>query len=130
MSTVSSKGAVLKQKAVHEFEQFFGISLYLAFVFCAVATNRMLLLNKFNDAYFYYAAALINALVIAKIILIGEYAHVGKKYEAKPLLLSAVYKALLFGAGVRLSRCRGSDKTTSARRGHRRSIPKYRAWMR
>lgn len=35
--------------------------------------------------------------MIAKVILIGEYAHLGKKHEAKPLLLSAVYKAFLFG---------------------------------
>ena len=34
--------------------------------------------------------------MIAKVILIREYAHVGKKYEAKPLLLAAVHKAFLF----------------------------------
>jgi len=37
-----------------------------------------------------------NALVIAKVILIGEYARLGKKYEAKPLFQAAVYKAFLF----------------------------------
>jgi hypothetical protein len=56
----------------------------------------MLLLNKFQISYFTYGAALINALVIAKVILIGEYAHLGKKQEAKPLIYSAVYKAFLF----------------------------------
>ena len=35
--------------------------------------------------------------MIAKVILIGEYAHLGKKHESKPLLLSAIYKAFLFG---------------------------------
>ena len=89
--------ADLKHKAVHEFKQFVAISLYLAFFFCAVATYRMLLLNDFRDSYFNYLAGLINALVIAKVILIGEYAHLGKKYEHKPLLLSSAYKALLFG---------------------------------
>jgi hypothetical protein len=39
---------------------------------------------------------LINALVIAKVILIGEYAHLGKKHESKPLFLSALYKAFVF----------------------------------
>lgn len=96
MSSKNSK-ADLKQKAVHEFRQFVAISLYLAFFFCAVTTYRMLLLNDFHDAYFNYISGLINALVIAKVILIGEYAHLGKKYEHKPLLLSSAYKALLFG---------------------------------
>jgi len=70
--------------------------LYLAFFFCAVATYSMILLDKFHVSYFTYGAALINALVIAKVILIGEYAHLGKKHEAKPLFLSSVYKAFLF----------------------------------
>ena len=41
--------------------------------------------------------ALINALVITKVIMIGEYAKVGRKYEARALFLSAIWKALLFG---------------------------------
>ena len=41
----------------------------------------MLLPNDFHD--FNYLAGLINALVIAKVILMGEYAHLGKKYEHK-----------------------------------------------
>jgi hypothetical protein len=83
MSSENSKGEGLKQKAIHEFEHMVGTSLYMAFLFCAVATDRMLLLNDFHDSYFNYGAALINALVIAKVILIGEYAHLGKKYEDK-----------------------------------------------
>jgi len=89
-------GSGLKQKAVHEFWVFIGISLYLAFFFCAVVTNRTILQRDFHDAYLNYGIALINAFVVAKAILIGEYAHLGKKHEAKPLLLSSVYKPFLF----------------------------------
>ena len=85
----------LKQKAIHEFKQFVAISIYLAFFFCAIATYKMLLLNEFQRISTF--TSLINALVIAKVILIGEYAHLGKKHEDKPLLLSSTYKALLFG---------------------------------
>lgn len=117
MSDEHSQKSGLKQKAVHEFEEFTGIFLYLAFFFCALTTYSMLLLNKSNVSYFTYGAALINALVIAKVILIGEYAHLGKKHEAKPLLLSAVYKAFLFRfARVRLSHCRGTDQAAFGRR--------------
>jgi hypothetical protein len=96
MNAEDSQKASLKQRATHELQEFVGIFLYLAFFFSALATYSMLLLNKFNVSYFTYGAALINALVIAKIILIGEYAHLGKKHETKPLLLAAVYKAFLF----------------------------------
>jgi hypothetical protein len=96
MNSENSKKTALKQKATHEFQEFAGIFLYLAFFFCSVATYRMLLLNEFHSSYFNYSAVLINALVIAKVILIGEYARLGKRSEAKPLLVSSIHKAVLF----------------------------------
>src|SRR5271154_288574 len=96
MNAEISKRANVKQKVVHELEDLVGIFLYLAFFFCAIATYSMLLLNEFHVSYFVFGTALLNALVIAKVILIGEYAHLGKKHETKPLFLSATYKAFLF----------------------------------
>lgn len=96
MVSHSSKGSGLKQKVLHEFQVFIGITLYLAFFFCAVVTYTTILQRDFHDSYLNYSIAFINALVIAKVILIGEYTHLGKKHEAKPLLLAAVYKAFLF----------------------------------
>jgi hypothetical protein len=97
MSSEHSKASVLKQKAIHEVLEAIEIFFYLAFFFCAVITYRLVLLHDFRDASLNYSFALINALVIAKVILIGEYAHLGKKYEARSLLLSSIYKAFLFG---------------------------------
>ncbi len=96
MSDDTSQKVSFKQKAVHEFEDMGVIFLYLAFFFCAISTYSMLLLNKFEISTFTYGAALINAVVIAKVILIGEYAHLGRTHEAKPLFYSAIYKAFLF----------------------------------
>ena len=86
----------IKQKVIHEGQEFAGISLYLAFFFCAVVAYSTVLLGKFHVSYFSYGSALINALVIAKVILIGEYAQLGKKQEARPLVFSALSKAFLF----------------------------------
>src|SRR5271170_7800320 len=97
MSAENALRAEMKKKVAHEFEEMAMIFLYLALFFCSIATYSMLLLNKFEISYFTYGAALINALVIAKVILIGEYAHLGKKQEAKPLAYSAINKAFLFG---------------------------------
>ncbi len=67
-----------KEKAKHEFIDFVVIALYLAFFLCALSTYAMLLLRKYEISYLNYTFALINALVIAKIILVGEMAHVGR----------------------------------------------------
>jgi hypothetical protein len=97
MSSENAQKTGLKQKVAHEFEELAVIFLYLAFFFCAIATYSMLLLNKFQVSYFTYGAALLNALIISKVILIGEYVRLGKKQEARPLIYSSVYKAFVFG---------------------------------
>jgi len=88
--------AAVKQEAIHEFKKMLAIFLYLAFFFCAITTYRMLLLKDFTSLRFDYGFALINAFVFAKVILIGEYTHLGEELEGKPLILSSIYKALLF----------------------------------
>jgi hypothetical protein len=85
-----------KQKAKHELRELLLIFFYLAFFFCALVTYSMLLLNEYHVKYLNYAFALINALVITKVVMIGEYAHVGKRGETKPLVLSAIWKAFIF----------------------------------
>lgn len=96
MTEKSSSGASLKEKALHELRQFVALSLYLAFFFLALATYRSLLLREYHVESFTFAFALINAFVVAKVIMIGEYAKVGTRYEARPLLVSAIWKAFLF----------------------------------
>jgi len=87
----------LKHKVAHEFMEITIVFLYLAVFFCALSTYSMLLLEKFQISYFTYGAALLNAFIITKVILIGEAAHLGKELEAKPLIYSAIYKAFMYG---------------------------------
>ncbi len=70
MHAEHSEKTSAKQRVAHEFEELAIITLYLAFFFCALATYSMLLLDRFHVSYFAYGTALINALVIAKVILI------------------------------------------------------------
>jgi len=97
MQANDSQKKGLKQKVVHELQEIAILSGYLAFFFCALATYSMLLLGKFHIAYFAYGTAVINALVIAKVILIGEALHAGTRYEGRALIYSAIWKAFVFG---------------------------------
>jgi len=85
-----------KQKAQHELKDFAFISLYLGFFFCALTTYSMLLLRKYEINYLNYSFAIINALIIAKIILIGEWVHLGRSAETKPLYQTVLYKSFVF----------------------------------
>ena len=93
----------LKQRIIHEVGEFLRIFLYLAPFFCAFATYRMLLLDQFEEKYFAYGAALVNALVLSKIILLGEHLRLGKRQEHKPMIHSTIYKSFLFTLLVAVS---------------------------
>jgi hypothetical protein len=86
-----------KQKAVHELKDFAWISLYLGFFFCALSTYTMLLLRKYEIDYLNYTFAIVNALIIAKIILIGEWARLGRTVEHRVLYQTVLYKSVAFG---------------------------------
>jgi len=97
MTKTAAQKSDLKQKAMHELREMFELFAYLAFFFVALAVYDMLLLKRYNVEYLTIAFALINAAVITKVIMIGEYAKLGKRYEHKPLLISAMWKAFVFG---------------------------------
>jgi hypothetical protein len=89
-----------KQKAKEELKDYAIVSLYLAFFFCALVTYTMLVSKHDIDSSLNYTFAIINALVIAKVILIGEMMHLGKRAEARPLYQSVLFKSVLFGLFV------------------------------
>lgn len=90
------KFATLKRKVAQEFWQLIGLTAYLGVFFCVLNTYSMLLMNKFHIAYFEYGTALVNAVLVAKAILIGEAISLGKRFEQKPVLYSAIAKATMF----------------------------------
>lgn len=97
MTSPSSKKAVLKQKATNEVREFMAIFLYVAAFLIVLTTYRMLLLDEFHLKYFRYGAALTEALIATKVIMLGDYLQLGKKHTNKPIFVSAAYQAVLFG---------------------------------
>ena len=87
----------LKQKATHELQDFVVISLYLALFFWALAAYTILLLKDYNtSSSVSYGFAIINALVIGKVILMGEMVHFGREFDKRPLYQAALYRAFMF----------------------------------
>jgi hypothetical protein len=90
-----AKGS-LKQRAAHEMREFFVVFLFLAPFFISFATYRMYLVHESRSALFQYGTALVNALVLAKIILIGQIAGLGKRTESLPLVVPTLVKSFGF----------------------------------
>ena len=100
-SSVTAPKPAFKQRAKHELKDYATISGYLAVLFCAVAAYTMLLLRRYDEATtLSYTFAIINALVIGKVILIGEMMNIGKRAETRPLYQSVLLKSVIFGLFV------------------------------
>jgi len=94
---MSSADSNWKQKAKHELKEMLVLSGYLAFFFCALTTYKMFLLRQYEIDEWSYGFALINALVITKVIMIGQYAKIGRKHESNSVFLSAIWKSFIYG---------------------------------
>src|SRR5271170_4145483 len=90
----------LKLKILHEFREMLLFSAFFGLFFFAFATYKMYLLHQFRSAQFVYVTALINTLVLAKVILLGDFVSVSKRMDHKPLIISAIYKAAFFAVLV------------------------------
>jgi hypothetical protein len=86
----------LKEKAVFQLKEFFGMFLYLWVLFALFAIHHSIILVEKRINYQAQGFAIINALILAKLMLIGEDLHLGKRFEDKPLIYSILYKSLVF----------------------------------
>ena len=96
MSTAEKKKGNLKEKVYHEFVEYWINVCYLTLVFAAFTIYRRLILASYDITYTNYGFAVIEALILAKVIMIGEVARLGRGFEQKPLIFPTLYKTLIF----------------------------------
>lgn len=96
MAIDSAKRAHFKEEARREMREFMVITLYLAILFGAFTLYRRLSYAELGIGYLAYGFKLIEALVIAKVILIGEAIGLGRGSEHRPLAVSVAVKTFLF----------------------------------
>jgi len=101
-TTPTGRKDVLKKKAIEEFKTFWIFTLYLWLFLGAFTVYRRLILAEYGITYLNYGIALIEALVIAKVILIGKMFGFTNRFDDKPLIVPVVYKSILFGILVLL----------------------------
>jgi hypothetical protein len=86
----------LKAKAVDQFKEMLVITIYLWALFALLIINQSIVLARAEPDYQAHGFAIINALMLAKILLIGEDLHLGSRFRDKPLLYSILYKCFIF----------------------------------
>src|SRR5271154_1830344 len=96
----SEKKAHLKEKAAEEFRLLFLVTAYLAAFFVAFLTYRRLISRELGVSYFRYGYAVLEALLIAKVILIGKALGLSKRTAGRTVAFSVLRASVFYGALV------------------------------
>ena len=86
----------LREKIFHEMVEYWINVCYLTLVFAAFTQYRRFLLAAYHITYTNYWVALIEALILAKVIMIGDVLRLGRGLEQKPLIYPTIYKTVVF----------------------------------
>ena len=90
------KAETLKPKARHKPIEYALNVVYLTIVFAAFTIYRRLILASYEIVYTDYGVALIEALILGKVIMIGGLFRLGRGLEDQPLIYSSLYKTAVF----------------------------------
>ncbi|KEF40827.1 MAG: hypothetical protein ER33_14860 [Cyanobium sp. CACIAM 14] len=90
----------LRTRAYRELKVFGLTALYLWIFLGSFSLYRRLILAEAGVSYLNYGFALVEALIIAKVILIGRLFGFSRRYEGEPLIVPVAYKTLFFGVLV------------------------------
>lgn len=85
----------LKSGAIDESKKLFAIFLYLWVLLSLFSFHKALVLKK-EYVIYDQGLALINALVLAKVVLLGEFFHLGDRLKNRPLVYPILFKSGVF----------------------------------
>lgn len=90
----------MNQRIVSETKKYLGVSVFLFLFFEGFATYRRLILAEYRIDYVEFGYSFVEALVLGKIVLVGDMLHLGERYRERPLIIPTIYKTLCFSVFV------------------------------
>jgi hypothetical protein len=97
---MNEKKTGLKAKLWEEAKTLLVVWLYLAVLLGSITTYRRLVLAEYQISYFRYGYSLFEALLLAKVILIGRLLRLGERFRNRPLIIPTLYKTVIFSLFV------------------------------
>ncbi|MGQ0444458.1 MAG: hypothetical protein ACT4O2_04850 [Beijerinckiaceae bacterium] len=85
----------LKKGAIDETKKLFWIFIYIWVLLSLFSLHKALVLND-ESLIFHQGFAVINALALAKVVLITEMFHVGDNLKNRPLIYPIMFKSAVF----------------------------------
>lgn len=92
----SGKASRVREKVVEETKKFTILFVYLFFFLGAFTTYKQIILLQYQLTLYHYSYNFVEAMILAKVILLGSALHLGDRFRNWPLFLVSLYKTLLF----------------------------------
>ena len=125
---ISMPGTVAR-RLYHQLVQFLLIAIYLFVVFGILALHEEVVAAKNHITYHFYGFALINAIILGKVMLVAEDLNFGNRFfRTKPLVYPIVFKAIVFTLLSGVRHCRRSARGSLQREDNRREPSRYWWW--
>jgi hypothetical protein len=96
MSGDDKRKGSLKDTIFYGMAEYWLNVCYLTLAFAAFTQYRRLILAAHDITYTNYWVAVINALILAKVIMIGSVFRLGRGLERQPLIYPTLYKTVVF----------------------------------
>jgi hypothetical protein len=93
---MSASAETLKEKARREMRNFLVISLYLWIIFGLFVLYKSIILSEEHIPFAAHGFALINALAMAKVMLVAQGLHFADRFKEAPLIYPTLFKSAAF----------------------------------
>jgi hypothetical protein len=100
VSGSEARPAGWQRKVVEEVIEYAFDFVYLAFFLMAFAWYRRLILAEYDITYLGYGVPLVEAAVLAKIIMLGDLVPMGHGLQRRPLIVPTLLRSVLFSGYV------------------------------
>jgi hypothetical protein len=93
---MNDSNLTLKQKTYHEMKEFFVIAWYLWLVFALLILYKSVILSENHIPFAAHGLALLNALALAKVMLVAQELHLADQFKGAPLIYPTLFKSAVF----------------------------------
>lgn len=93
---MDTSSRTLKQRAYHEIKEYLVITLYLWVVFVLFRVHESVVLAEHRVDYARHGLAFVNALALAKVMLVGRKLRLADQLHDAPLIYPTLLKSAIF----------------------------------
>jgi hypothetical protein len=93
---MSEAKRTLKQRILHAVSEYMVGTTYLFVVFSLFDIYRSVILNQQRMDFLAFGLSLVNALALAKVMLVGQELHLADQFRDAPLIYPTVLKSFVY----------------------------------